>query len=367
MNRFVLIVFICTLVSSCVNDPRERNTTSLPKFQIDFKNAKELNLEEQVDTFYYIPLETGKNNLLGEISKIQIDSVISVLDRMKQTVHLYSMDGNLLTVIDKKGMGPGEYVQLGDFYMSAKERYIEVLDPMKKKIIRYDFSGNFIKEISLPFPNGVSTFTKTNSYYVFDQQIRRNEDRWKYSIVILSENGKILNKFFPYTKFADIILSSRSPFYTLNEELHYVPTYCDTIFSLDENSVIPKFSVDFSDKWVDESFVYSMVKNPMDFINKLKDCDFITFFNVLETDSTIWIDFMYKEQKYCALINKRNLNVSTYSIHESKNCGDLMGEVLTSWNDYFVMPINAEKLNQKLGLSGENDDNPYLIFVKFKL
>lgn len=43
-----------------------------------------------------------------------------------------------------------------------------------------------------------------------------------------------------------------------------------------------------------------------------------------------------------------------------------MGEVLTSWNNYFVMPITAEQLNQKLGLKGENDDNPYIVFVKFK-
>lgn len=366
MNKFLLIILSCIFVSSCINDSRVKNITSLSEFLIDFTNAHELNFEEKVDTFYYIPLETGKNNLLGEINKIQIDSVISVLDGMNQTIHLYSMNGNLLTVIDKKGMGPGEYVQLGDFYTSAKERYVELLDPMKKKIIRYDFSGNFMKEISLPFPNGVSRFTKINDYYVFDQQTRRNEDKWKYSIVIISENGRIINKFFPYTKYADIILSSRSSFYHINNELYYVPTYCDTIFVLDEKSVTPKYSVNFLDKWVDESFVYATVKNPMDFINQLKDCDFITFLNVLETDSTIWLDFMYKEQKYCTLINKSNLKVSTYSIHESKNCGDLMGEVLTSWNNYFVMPITAEQLNQKLGLKGENDDNPYIVFVKFK-
>ncbi|WP_308763041.1 6-bladed beta-propeller [uncultured Bacteroides sp.] len=366
MNRILSIALSCILVSSCVNDVRERNITSLSNFQIDFKNATELNFEEKVDTFYYIPLETGKNNLLGEITKIQVDSVISVLDGMNQTIHLYSLNGKLMTVIDKKGMGPGEYVQLGDFYTSYKDRYVELLDPMKKKVMRYDFSGNFIKEISLPFPNGVSRFTKFNGYYVFDQQTRRNNDKWKYSIVVISEDGKIINKFFPYTKYADILLSSRTSFYNINNELHYVPIYCDTIFALDENSVSPKFSVDFSDKWVDESFVYSEVKNPMDFINKLKDCDFITFLNVLETDSTIWLDFMYKEQKYCALINKRNLNVSTYSIHESKDYGNLMGEVLTSWNNYFIMPINAEQLNQKLGLKGENDNNPYIVFVKFK-
>ncbi|WP_302559357.1 6-bladed beta-propeller [Phocaeicola coprocola] len=366
MNRILSIVFSCILVSSCVNDSRERNITSLSNFQIDFINAPELDFEEKVDTFYYIPLETGKNNLLGEISKIQIDSVISVLDGMNQTIHLYSLNGKLMTVIDKKGMGPGEYVQLGDFYTSSKERYVELLDPMKKKVMRYDFSGNFIKEISLPFPNGVSRFTKFNGYYLFDQQTRRNDEKWKYSIVVISEDGKIINKFFPYTKYADILLSSRSSFYNINNELHYVPIYCDTVFALDENSVIPKYSVDFSDKWVDESFVYSEVKNPMDFINKLKDCDFITFLNVLETDSTIWLDFMYKEQKYCALINKINLNVSTYSINESKNCGDLMGEILTSWNNYFIMPINAEQLNQKLGLKGENDNNPYIVFVQFK-
>ena len=67
MNKFLLIILSCTFVSSCINDSRVKNITSLSEFLIDFTNAHELNFEEKVDTFYYIPLETGKNNLVWKI------------------------------------------------------------------------------------------------------------------------------------------------------------------------------------------------------------------------------------------------------------------------------------------------------------
>lgn len=304
--------------------------------------------------------------MLGRIAKIQVDSVISVLDEMNQTIHLYSMDGGLLAVIDKKGMGPGEYVQLSDFFTCPKDGYVEILDPMQKKIIRYDMYGRFIKEIHLPFPVGVFKFTKVNGYYIFDQQTRRNEGEWKYSIVVLSEEGKIVNKLFPYTQYADILLSSRNSFYHVNNELFYTPIYCDTIFLLDEKVAVPQFVVNFSDKWVDNSFVYGAVKDPMSFINKLRDCGFITFLNVMETSSMIWLDFMYKGIKYCSLINKSNAQILTYSNSASDDCRDLFGEVLATWNDFFIMLESAEGISQKFGLEVRPEDNPCVIFVKFK-
>jgi len=366
MNKLLSMAFMSLVFTSCVYHAPKTNSYNLPEYQIDFHEADEMKFDELVDTFFCIPLETHSSNLLGRIAKIQVDSIISVLDEMNRTVHLYLMDGSLLTVIDKKGMGPGEYVQLSDFFTSPKDGYVEILDPMQKKIIRYDMCGRFIKEMHLPFPVGVSKFTKINGYYVFDQQTRRNEDEWKYSVVVLSEEGRIVNKLFPYTHYADILLSSRNSFYRVDNELFYTPIYCDTVFLLNEKVAIPQFVMNFSDKWVDHSFVYGAVKDPMNFINKLRDCDFITFLNVMETKSMIWLDFMYKGIKYCSLINRSNMQISTYSNSASDDCRDLFGEVLATWNDFFIIPESADRISQKFGLEVESEDNPYILFVKFK-
>lgn len=365
MNKLLILLIISAFVLSCTNKKGKR-ANELPTYQIGFDNTDNFNFDNEIDTSFYIPLETDKSNLLGKISKVQIDSVIAILDELNQTLHVYSMEGKLLNVIDKRGNGPEEYAQISDFFLSSKDGYIEVLDAMQLKIIRYNIMGDFINEMKLPFSVGISRFVKKDGYYIFDQQTRRNEKELKYSLLVLSPQGKIINKIFPYERSADILFSSRKTFYYVDNKLHYLPIYCDTIFSIEGEKAIPMFRIDFSDKWTDKSVMYSKVNNPMDFINKIKNSNFITFLNVLETNSTIWIDFIYKEKKYCSIIDKLSSHISTYSNDESKDCGTQIGTILTTWNNYFVIPESAEKMIEQFDIKTDSEDNPFLIFVKFK-
>lgn len=113
---------------------------------------------------------------------------------------------------------------------------------------------------------------------MFDQQTRRNEPDWRYSLILLSKQGEVVSKLFPYTRFADILLSPRCSFFMSEDTLNYLPVYCDTVFSLiNEHEAVPCYRVDFADKWVDMSYVYGEVKDPMKFISDLQKCDFVCF------------------------------------------------------------------------------------------
>lgn len=354
-----LFIVSCTKVS--------KEDSGLTVYPVNLEQAEEIDFHNAVDSFFYVPLETADSNLLGEITQIKIDSMIAVADERRGTLQTYSLEGKLLHVIDKVGTGPGEYVQLNDFALSSKDSCIDVLDGMQKKMISYNLDGTLRKEIKLPFPTGVSRFAKYKDWYVFDQQTRRNEPDWRYSLILLSKQGEVVSKLFPYTRFADILLSPRCSFFMSEDTLNYLPVYCDTVFSLiNEHEAVPRYRVDFADKWVDMSYVYGEVKDPMKFISDLQKCDFVCFLNILESDSTIWLDFMYKEDKYCCIINKSPLHISVYLNNEGTECGSILGSVLTVWNDFFVMPVNAELMARYFKLNNAADDNPYLLFVKFK-
>ena len=350
MKSFLLVITICFFIVSCSDKEQRCVLEGLPVYPIDFIDRENIEFKSVVDTFFYIPLETSKENLLGKINKVEIDSVIAISDGMKNVLHIYSFNGKMLCMIDKIGNGPGEYLQLSDFDLSGDDQSIDVLDAMQGKVIRYDWNGVFKKDLKLPFPVGVSRFVKYKNLYVFDQQTRRNEGKWKNSVVALSEDGQVVSKLFPYEQFADILMSARNTFFWVGDTLNYLPVYCDTVYALDGYRAKPRFKVDFSDKWVDRSFVYGKIQNPMEFISGLKKSEFVCFLNVLETRTTIWLDFMYGEDKYCCIINKSPVRISAYRNAENAECGNLFGSVLTTWNDYFVMPVEAAFMGAYFGL-----------------
>lgn len=53
--------------------------------------------------------------------------------------------------IDKKGIGPNEYIRLSDFNVDIDKKELIIFDKEKKQLLSYDFNGNFISTISLDF------------------------------------------------------------------------------------------------------------------------------------------------------------------------------------------------------------------------
>lgn len=368
MKKKILLALICLFsMTYCHKIDKRDSENSFPEYKIELSTTKEWSLENLIDSCFYIALETTDSNLLGRIYKINIDSIIGISDGISNSLHLYSMQGDFLNCIDKIGGGPGEYLQLSDFALSAAEKKVDILDAMQKKIISYSWNGDVIKEIKLPFEVGVSIFCLWDNAYAFDQQVRRNNSEWKYSLITLSEDGKVIKKMFPYDLYADIIFSARNTLMKVNDTLVYLPTYNDTLFSIVGDKAYPRYKLDFGDKWIQNEYVYDKTKSPMNFINGLQNTDFIYFLNVLENTSTIWIRYVYKGQSYNTLINKNNSSISTFTIKdENNNCGELWGIPLTTWYDFFVIPVKPDYIKKEFKKNTINDDNPCLLFVKLK-
>lgn len=365
-NILFVLVFL-PFITFCQREEYKCMQNNFPKYKIDLSINEDWMLEKLIDSSFYITLETTDSNLLGRISKISIDSIIGISDGLSHSLHLYSMQGNFLNCIDKIGNAPGEYVQLSDFALSVKDQRVDILDAMQKKIINYSWTGEVKGEVKLPFDVGVTIFSILDSTYIFDQQVRRNSKEWKYSIVTLSNNGKLIKKMFPYSSYADIIFSARNTLMKVNDTLVYLPTYNDTLFSIIGDSILPRFKLEFGDKWIKDEYVYDKSKNPMSFINGLKDTDFIYFLNVLETKSHIWVSYVYKGESYNTLINKLSSKVSTYRKKNiENNCGETWDVPLTTWNNYFVIPIQPNYVNRTNVGYLKTDDNPCLLFVKIK-
>lgn len=105
-----------------------------------------------LDSVSWIPLELSDVNGLREISKLTvIDGKIILTDRIQCCIQVYDYpSGKLLYVIDKKGNGPGEYLETAAVTVTPTSVY--VIDNYSRAIFRYSLAdGSFIEKKPISF------------------------------------------------------------------------------------------------------------------------------------------------------------------------------------------------------------------------
>lgn len=353
------------LFSSCVNN--ECKPIKCTSYTIDISLAAEgLKFTSLVDSAYYVELETTSNNIIGEVSKIQVDSFIALSDRMTNALHLYSQSGTLLSVISAIGNGPGEYVRIDDFMINADKGEVQILDGTQNKIIVYSVTGEFLEERKIELSPGIARFIVLDNNYVYDQQIRRSVSDSCFNLVITSVNGSIQNRHLPYDKTSDLILSPRNSLFFINDTLVYLPTYSHIVYNVFADKVEPRYSFDFGDEWTDNEYMFSAIRHPMSFIDGLKATSGIYFFNVTESVSHLFLDYMYKGDKYGTIISKTSANIKTYKDFSDFSC-ILEKAPMTSFGSFFVTPLSKAELSTIFNEEEESENsNPVLMFYKLK-
>ena len=146
LTAFAFILPIC-----CSGQGKQ---TDQPKevIRIDFLKAQNkysvANLSDYFSTIEYIPLETNKNSLLGNIRKIFFEKNMFYVIDNNDVCKIFNRKGKYLKTINRKGNGPEEYVQIFDINVDPQTGNILFLD--RNTIKEYDIAGNFIKKIESP-------------------------------------------------------------------------------------------------------------------------------------------------------------------------------------------------------------------------
>src|SRR5690606_733202 len=128
--RFLLYFNFCYLLiilTSCSESNQKRNDA--PQIEevmlISDREDKTMPLSALYEIESYIPLETDDEVFIGEISKLMVvNDTIWILDNMVEQVMAFSGEGKLISVINQKGEGLGEYQHISDVAVSKDAVYI---------------------------------------------------------------------------------------------------------------------------------------------------------------------------------------------------------------------------------------------------
>ena len=368
MKKFVFILLSFCFLFSC---HQFQNRSIGLVYVVNVDEAQKSDFYSMFDSVAYISLETIDDNEIGQIDRIlYYNEKYIITDRLTNRVFIFNDDGKFYSAIDAIGNGPGEYVQITDVAVDKFEDMIKIQDAMQGKIVSYDLDGHFIKETKFPiFPAPMQFCQVNKDKYAFDYQRCSKEKEWQYNLFISSEylSGEI-SKFLPYDKPLDVCFSPRVTLQEIDDEVLYIPLYSPTIYTIDSFELKPRYTFDFGDKWVDQDFVDIEWKDAGEFMNKLSRTKYVYYFNLLESGSHIYAEFMYKENKYRLVIDKETDHLYLQQESEAYKCH--YSEIpMCCVGNKFVIPLTPLEYNSMVTentVQLPEDNNPVLMFATFK-
>lgn len=235
VKGLILIVFSCLLLQ-CKN---EIEGTNVSVSEIDITNPRNGHalLSEIADYVEYIPLETTDSCLIGKISIISINSHGIFISDYRHLLH-FDLKGKFINTIGSQGRGPGEFINIVDFYVDEKRSQIILMQ--SNSIFVYSIDGEFLWSQSTPSPHRLLSRLQNGRFvFLYDWPTFLYNDGYSLSISDSSAKyyTKALYRGWAPTSKKDLLLGSSGycKLEYFDGELTYWENRSDTIYKISED------------------------------------------------------------------------------------------------------------------------------------
>lgn len=246
ISIYTCIFFLLSL-SACTQ--KNKHTIEIQQIPIDIQKGSILKLSAFCDSIEIIPLQTTSENFIGEINRIIYSSgkyYIHVTQGFSNgQIHIYDSCGNFASKIFRLGNGPGEYMDLEDFYLTP-EKNIKIASFFK--IINYDSIGNFLNEKRINQPAKKMYPLSDGKYLLYNRDLSLHEYKL---LTLLDENDNIINSFFKIPSRdanKSDLNNDKNAFSKCNDTIYFNTPYCDTIYNIIKTQGSPKYFIDYGNK-----------------------------------------------------------------------------------------------------------------------
>lgn len=294
-----------------------------------FSKQHEVPLSKFIENINFIPLETTTSSLIGESADFEVtkDYIIVRQNRtdLKGQMLLFDKNtGKYIREIGKYGKGPGEYFSYCYVPFNPIEKTLYTLN-RSRNILVFDLSGKTISEINTRTPsfinskgknekadlsaNNISWVSMLDSD-IFVGYVRNNSGKEDKKIVLLSKQGiiKIFPNHMTWNKQGYVLgiggHSGISQFYRWNNKISYYENFCDTLFYVTKESLIPRYYFDLGSKKIPYSKQGELT------MSKFLQLDFILISQIFENSNYIFLKVVQKNKDYLGFVDKNNSNAT---------------------------------------------------------
>lgn len=292
----------------------------------------------------YIKLETTDDCLIGEITDVKFfNGRIYIMDnRISKKVFCFDISGKFISLIGKKGDGPGEMDDPLSF--SITKGGIDILD-RQNRIFSYNEQGEYQKMFRLPMMASAIQSLDESKLLIYSNDINV-EKKLQYHLVCWDKKSNTITSKINYMDCGYTVGDEPFGLYQNHNTILYHRIFSDTVFHLIEGKTLkPSFLIDFDGQGIPKSFL----NNPSKLTATFSDDKFNMLFSpFIETDSF----FIFST-------GKKYRNSHFYSKKEKKQaCFNTISDDLfyggfrplspiTTLNDKMVFIVNLPYLMQK--------------------
>lgn len=381
-NFNLLLTPLLFFLFSCQSKHEETHSENkLPVIDLNSSDINEINFNELVEDVEYLPLETQKDNVVGEIRKIfKSEENIIITDR-EQNIFIYSASGKYINHFNKNGKGPEEYISVSDLLFDETKQQISILTGSRpRKLIHYDLFGNYIDSKSYDLRGIDFTFLSDNQAVLYVPTKMNEDNPLLNALAIVSlDNAEVKLISTNYeTGFPE-----KSPYFiggtvskSFRKIILYKEPFNDTIYMVqNDTALIPKMVIDAGDR----------EEQPSDYAT-------LEAYRSTQGKKILWFTPYFLENYYCITFreDKQDFVViydrKTGKSYISSGKGGIINK--TEGENVYILPkaigaaneligfyyphqikgadLNPEGKLQKIATNLKDDDNPVLVFVKLK-
>jgi len=365
-----------------------KKTQNTEKAQVQINatlSDKLIKYSDIIDSASYIKLETDSSFVIGNIDKLLFeDQKLFIMDRsLSESIFVFDEKGKFLTKINKKGQGPGEFVEIRDFTIDTAKKQVVLLDLKGRKINFYDYTGRYLTSSKIPFLFSEFACINTNAF-AFSTAAANNSHNKKIknnSLIIGKINGEVKRVLFPFQTWElSFSYFNQQHLRSFGNKTFYYPRYSNKIYQLSADSLKLIYNIDLEKNGIPEDKM-----------------DHITDQNFRELTKTYTVfdgNYVDLAEGACFTINTPEGNFNLFYSKKSGNIKyskaylidnplfNFIGSPVTSYRDKFmVSTVKAHHILQQKNIllkdggkqlvkalfSGLTEDsNPVIFLYRFK-
>lgn len=355
-NYCIIIVFI---MSSC----NENKYESIENINVRIEEQTTINASSFIESFKIVKLKTNDDWLIHQVSKVIYENkYIYILDIPGNCIFIFDEDGNARKKIKNIGLGPGEYIQIRDFFVENTNLYL--MDYTQQAVLKYDFNFHFVDKIKVKtFASNV--IVNDGSYWIYNEPLGKIPD---FQFTLINNKESFKKSFLSRNSSKHTYnWGGVNVFYINNQEKFLSPRYNDTIYSIQKSTVKPEFVINFSKQ------KFPLNENINNFDITDSNFTYLVKSNFYVNEKFLIFDYINGGKRYYCI----------YDREEKSNISGLINNDLIDnfrffpkWGnfDYLIEELSIEGLKSNFMLSSQLNeyqnsdefDNPLIIIYKLK-
>lgn len=265
-SKLITLLAITLLLYAC--GEKKSNSPLGNVKEITFKEAaNDYLLASKFNNIRMVQLETTDDCIITGIKEvIRADGKLYVLTDDNELFCFDETSGKFIMQIGNVGEGPGEFLSAESIFYNAKEKTISVVDRTKNAIVVYSLDGEYIgnKYKELPLSWADRAELSQDGYLMVSTELTGGFPRNEYAYLVVHPNEKVsqLDAFAPIKVGNYSTTFATQPMAKCSEGIRFFKYLNDTIFTLKDGKDIPYCKLNLGRKLPEKEIVAKMGENP---------------------------------------------------------------------------------------------------------